>query len=170
MNKLKLTVLASVLSLLFLGSCKEDHDLLNPDYSRYVPTTDFALTSAQQVPGNTSAGYGSLDGVYDRRTKTFTYKLTWNDLSSAVNGIHIHGTAGRGFVALPAPSGPFPSSVAQSATSFSTAKSGSYSGSLYVDNVVIKEADLLNGRFYIDIHTVNYPGGEIRGQVLFPSL
>ncbi|MEK7224254.1 MAG: CHRD domain-containing protein [Bacteroidota bacterium] len=32
---------------------------------------------------------------------------------------------------------------------------------------MIKELDLLNGNYYINIHTAAYPGGEIRAQIEF---
>jgi hypothetical protein len=36
-----------------------------------------------------------------------------------------------------------------------------------VDGVAVREEDLLNGMYYINIHTATYPGGEIRGQIVF---
>lgn len=167
MNKLKLIAVAG-LSVFFLSSCDQDDDtLLTPDRSRYVSNYDFALTNTQQIPANTSTGSGRIEGTYDKRSRTYTYKLTWAGLSSAVNGIHIHGLAGRGYIAIPGPF-PAPAAIAQSASGYSTSTSGSYSGSFYVDGVAVKESDLLSNKFYVDIHTVNFPNGEIRGQLIFP--
>ena len=50
---------------------------------------------------------------------------------------------------------------------YTYAKSGTLSGTLLVDGTVIKENDLLNGQYYLNIHTSVYPGGEIRGQITF---
>ena len=44
---------------------------------------------------------------------------------------------------------------------------GTYTGTLLADGVVVKEDDLLNGVYYINIHTAAYPNGEIRGQIRF---
>jgi hypothetical protein len=169
MNTLKLIASASLFSVLLFSSCKKDDDThLTPDRSRYISNYDFFLTSAQQIPANTSTASGWIEGTYDKRTKTYTYKITWSGLSSNVAAIHIHGIADRGYIALPSPLGPYTNGIVQTIGGNSTAKAGSYSGSLFVDGVAIRESDLLAGKFYVDIHTVNFPGGEIRGQILFP--
>ena len=41
--------------------------------------------------------------------------------------------------------------------------SGAYSGSATITD--LQEADLLNGLWYVNIHTTTSAGGEIRGQV-----
>jgi hypothetical protein len=169
MNKLKLIALCSLLSAFFLTACESDDDTrLDPDYSRYISNYDFFLTGAQQIPANTSTASGRIEGTYDRRTKTYTYKLTWAGLSSAVTSIHIHGIADKGYIALPTPLGLYANGIVQTAFGNATATSGTYSGSLYVDGSVIREADLLANKFYVDIHTTNFPGGEIRAQLNFP--
>src|SRR5215207_8653881 len=178
MNKLKLTAFVSLLSLVLLNSCEDDSDVLSPDYSRYIPHVN-ALTGAQQVPANSTPGFGRIEGTYDRKTKTYTYKITWQGLTSALlpasstnpaaNAIHIHGPADAGIVALPAPLGTFPNGMVQIAFGYPITISGSYSGTLYVDGTVVKESELLSGKYYVDIHTLNNPNGEIRGQLQFPA-
>ena len=169
MNKLKLIAFGFLSFSLLLTACESDNDtLLQPDRSRYISNYDFFLTAAQQIPSNTSTASGRIEGTYDRKTKTYTYKLTWAGLGSAVTGIHIHGIADRGFIALPPPLGPFANGIVQSFSGYSTATSGTYNGSLYVDGTVVRETDLLAGKFYVDIHTANRTGGEIRAQILFP--
>lgn len=164
MIKLRLIALASVLAVFLFSSC--DKDNLYAHYPRYV-SNQVTLTGAKQVPANPSLATATLTGTYDRRTKTYSYKLSWMGLSSNVTSIHIHGTAGSGIVALPSSS--FPTGIVQTMSGNSTAKDGTYSGSLFVDEVVVKESDLLSGRFYIDIHTAGSTGGEIRGQLIFPA-
>jgi hypothetical protein len=166
MNRLKLLSLAAILSLCLFSSCeKDDETNLIPDTSRYISNYDFFLTGTQQIPSNTSTGNGRIEGTYDRRTKVYSYKITWSGLSSAVTGIHIHGLAGRGYVAIP---GTYANGIASAASGNSTATSGSYSGTLLIDGIVIRESDFLAGKYYADIHTSNFPLGEIRGQILFP--
>ncbi len=169
MNRLKLTVLITVLSVCCFSACqKDDATNLVPDRSRYTSNYDFFLSGTQQIPSNTSTASGRIEGTYDRKAKLYTYKLTWSGLSSAVTSIHIHGLADRGFVALPPPLGTFTNGIIQTASGYSTATSGAFSSTLFVDGIVVKEADLLSSKYYIDIHTVNFPGGEVRGQILFP--
>jgi hypothetical protein len=50
---------------------------------------------------------------------------------------------------------------------FTFSQSGTISGSFNVDGVTVKEENLLNGFYYMNIHTNTYPGGEIRGQIKF---
>ena len=47
---------------------------------------------------------------------------------------------------------------------FSATTSGSFSGSAIVDQS--EEEDLLENKFYVNIHTAAHPGGEIRGQLI----
>jgi hypothetical protein len=91
--------------------------------------------------------------------------------------MHIHGLAPAGFNASPIQNIVAGSSTIfpqKTGTRFTYTKSGTISGTLFVDGVAIKEADLLNGMYYMNIHTngVNpnggtYGGGEIRGQIVF---
>lgn len=169
MNRLKLVTLSALLSLCIFSSCEKDDDTnFTSDTSRYISNYDFFLTGAQQIPPNASTGSGRIEGTYDKRTKIYTYKITWSGLSSAVTGIHFHGIADKGYVAIPAPPGIYPNGIAAAASGFSTATSGTYSATLLVDGMVINESHFLAGKFYVDIHTTNFPGGEIRGQILFP--
>jgi hypothetical protein len=171
MNKLTLIAIVAVFSSFFLASCeKEDETALNTDRSRYTSNYDFFLTGSQVVPANASTASGRIEGTYDRRTKTYTYKLTWAGLSGTIpaNGIQIHGPADRGFTAPTLSAlATYPGGVVQQIVGNATATSGTFSGTLFVDNVVVKEADLLNGKFYIDIKTAAFPNGEIRGQIIF---
>ena len=57
---------------------------------------------------------------------------------------------------------------------FTFSKNGTISGTLFIDGVALKEADLLNGLYYMNLHTNGanpnggtYGGGEIRAQIEF---
>jgi hypothetical protein len=149
MNKLKLTAFVFFTAVI-LSSCAKDRDTT-------ISNNNINLTSSQVVPAATSSATGRAEISLNFKTNLFNYKITWNGLSSAVTSIHIHGIADVGQ----------PAAIVQNITGFSTATSGSYSGSLPVDNVVVKEDVLISGRYYVDIHTVNNPQGEIRGQLTF---
>ena len=168
MNKLKLIALAAISSLVIASCDKKDDTIQTPDTSRFISNQDFFLTGAQQIPANNSAGQGKIEGTFDKRTKVYTYKITWSGLSGAPTAIHIHGVADRGFTAVFVPPlAAYPNGIVQDITGFTKSSSGSLSGTLYVDGVVVKQSDLLNGKFYVDIHTASFPNGEVRGQIIF---
>jgi hypothetical protein len=70
--------------------------------------------------------------------------------------MHIHGSADPGFNA----------GIIQTFSGYPLKAKGSYSGNALMDGVVLKEVELLANKYYINIHTKLYPGGEIRGQLL----
>ncbi len=112
------------------------------------------LEGAQQVPPNASPAKGTASIVYDKFTNTFELDLTVHGLGSAEVMAHIHGSApagGEAGILLNLPLG--------------SKKVVHWGPSGFV------VADLLNGLMYIDVHSVDLPGGEIRGQILRdPSL
>jgi CHRD domain len=178
MQLLKLTILSSLLFAVAIGftSCEKEADRKKvTEYSR----TAIAMTGAQENnPLNTSPAIGSMDVFYSKASKTLVYKVTWSGLTDSVMLMHIHGLAPVGFntsvvqnIIVPAtPNGTiglgiFPQKTA--AGKYNFYQSGTISGSLLVDGVVIKEENLLNGLYYMNIHTTTYPAGEIRGQIKF---
>jgi hypothetical protein len=103
-----------------------------------------------------------MDVFYTRETRILSYTVKWSGLTGNPILMHIHGLAPTGFAA----------NVVQTILSAANptafpANNGKYSGTLLVDGVVVKEQDLLNGLYYMNIHTPTYPGGEIRGQIVF---
>lgn len=170
MNKLKLIAFASI--LIFLSSCKPDNELeWFPGSGRYVSNTDFNLTGAKVAPASSSTATGTIQGTYDRKTKTFSYTIAWQNLSSNIASIHIHGIADPGANAIPAgPIASYPNGIVQTVQGVvASQRTGSITASLFVDGVAVREQDLLNNKMYIDIHTVNFPNGEIRSQIIFPQ-
>jgi CHRD domain len=108
------------------------------------------LTSAQQVPPNQSAGKGSAVVNFDTSAKKLSWTVNYSGLSGPATAAHFHGPAEPGQnagVAVPIPN-PQTSPVTGSATLTDA-----------------QAADLLAGKYYVNIHTAANPGGEIRGQV-----
>ncbi|MEO7922398.1 MAG: CHRD domain-containing protein [Chitinophagaceae bacterium] len=187
MKLIKLTVFASILfsTAALFTSCESD--------AEQKKTTDFQktgiiLSGSQETPANASTALGTMDVFYTRETRILSYTVTWTGLTDSISLMHIHGLASPGFAApvvqniIVAPSlcnlpalpncndgtvgnGIFPQKTI--AHKFTYLKSGTISATLLVDGVVIKEADLLNGNFYMNIHTPAFPAGEIRGQIKF---
>jgi len=126
--------------------------------SNIVSKMGLQLSGKQENPANMSTATGTLDVSYNKTTKMLNYFVTWNNLVSAPTGAHIHGPAVKGtntgilydFFSLITPT-----------------TSGGFSNSVLVDGVKLKEADLLNGQYYVNIHNAAYPGGEIRAQIEF---
>ena len=107
------------------------------------------LTSAAEVPANTSKGSGAADISFDTASKALSWKLNYSDLSGAATMAHFHGPAEAGKnagVAVPIPN----------------TASGSEGTATLTD---AQAADLLAGKYYVNVHTAANPGGEIRGQV-----
>ncbi len=108
------------------------------------------LNAATEVPPKTSAGTGMLDATLDTATKTLTYSTTYSGLSGPATMEHFHGPA------LPGANAPI-------AVPFKDPASGSNGSTVLTDAQI---ADLLAGKWYVNVHTAANPGGEIRGQVM----
>jgi hypothetical protein len=109
------------------------------------------LDGKSEVPANTSAGTGTADIDYDAATKKMSWKLTYSGLSGPATAAHFHGPAEagkNGGVAVAIPNAT--SSPAEGSATLTDAQA----------------ADLLGGKYYVNVHTAANPGGEIRGQVM----
>ncbi len=165
MKLIKLTALPLLLLsfLLVITSCEPDAELKKiTDFQK----TAIPLTGAQQAPPSASPALGSMDVFYTKETRILTYSLNWSGLSGAVTGIGIHGLAPTGF-ASPTLVQTFSTSAIVRCPTVSITSCGTYKGTLLVDGAVVKEQDLLNGMYYVNIRTAAYPAGEIRGQIKF---
>lgn len=116
--------------------------------ARIVPMAT-VIDGAQSVPGSGSTATGFATISVDTDANTLTYHVEFSGLSSPEIAAHIHGPALRGEVAfaflhfLPAGS----------------PKDGVWN---YPENL---ENDILDGQTYINIHSVQFNNGEIRGQI-----
>lgn len=146
-------------SAAFLYACTKKTD------DSIIRKTSLPVSGLQEVPSKTVAGSGTLDVEYNKGTRTLIYKVTWKDLTDTLRQFHIHGTAKKGFNAGIIQNIPILSQT--NANGFLPRASGTYSGSVFIDGVVFKEPELLNGEYYINMHTSANPGGEIRGQIEF---
>ena len=105
------------------------------------------LDGSQEVPPVDTDAFGTAKLVLDKDAMTLHVVLTFEGLSSNQTGAHIHGPAPPGVnagVLLPLPLG-------------------------NIDQVFAVDAATIdaiqNGLAYFNVHTVNHPGGEIRGQI-----
>jgi len=113
------------------------------------------MNSAQEVPTNSSTAVGSGTLTLNADS-TLSYDISYSGLTADYQAAHIHGPAGPGTNA-PVPIFPL--------TNVAT---NNRSGALQGKTVALtapQVADLTNGLFYANIHTTDYPDGEIRGQI-----
>jgi hypothetical protein len=108
------------------------------------------LDGKSEVPANASAGTGTADLDYDPASKKLSWKLTYSGLSGAATAAHFHGPAEAG-------------KNAGVAVAIPNATSSPAEGSATLTDA--QAADLMAGKYYVNIHTAANPGGEIRGQV-----
>jgi hypothetical protein len=174
MKLIQLTAITSLLFALLAGtsSCEKNAEKKKTtDYEK----KDIPMTGAQETPAVPTTALGSMDVFYSKETRTLSYTVRWAGLTDSVSLMHIHGLAPAGF-----PAGVVQNIIGGVSPSFSPfifpaktnnkynyLKSGTISGTLLADGVFVKEQDILNGMYYINIHTPAYPGGEIRGQIRF---
>ena len=116
------------------------------------PIAFYADLSADEESAETySPGKGRFDVTLDRKTLRFAWKVTYSDLTTPLTSAAIHGpqTPGReaGVLIDLAPKGP----------------RAPLEGSVILDEGQLEY--LLTGRMYVNLHTVKYPNGELRGQL-----
>ena len=108
------------------------------------------LDGKSEVPANASTGTGTAELDYDPASKKLSWKLTYTGLSGPATAAHFHGPAEAG-------------KNAGVAVAIPNATSSPVEGSATLTDA--QAADLVAGKYYINIHTAANPGGEIRGQV-----
>ncbi len=106
------------------------------------------LTGAAEVPPADSNAEGQAAVTVDTDDNTLRWMLTVNDLSGDATAAHIHGPAAAGENAAPVIPMPMPD---------------------YMEGSVAITPEQLNalkaGKYYVNVHTEKFPGGEIRGQL-----
>lgn len=153
MIKMK-TGFALLVALASFSSCDKDDD--KPEDMMYTLTGN--ANGAQEAPTRvTTNATGTIAGTYNKNTNILQYTITWNGLSAAPSGMHLHGPADPGVAA----------NIKIGITGFTAAATGSVSRTDTLKSET-DEADFLQGRWYYNIHTPANPGGEIRGQI-FPT-
>jgi CHRD domain len=139
---------ASVLAVLLLAGCS--FYLSEPR----VPKTDLraTLNGSNEVPPTQSRGNGYFEAVYRPSTKVLEYRLNLVGLTGPITMGYMHGPAGPG----------------ENAQQIAPINIPIYDNTIW-DGVTLTEeqaADVLAGRWYVHVMTIQYPDGEIRGQIL----
>jgi len=108
------------------------------------------LKGSNEVPPNSSGGHGNVTATYDTESKKLTWKGSVSGLSGPATAAHFHGPAEPGKnagVAIP----------------IGGADKGSFEGSATLTDAQAKE--LLDGKWYVNVHTAEHKAGELRGQL-----
>ncbi len=140
----KSTASVVIASLLMLGAT------VVPANAGATKTFIAVINSGQEVPSNLSNSFGNAHLIFDKTTNMLCFSISYNALMGSELVAHFHGPASAGSNAgvqfgLP-PGSP---------------KNGCV-GPLSKQ----QRKDLEKGLFYINVHSTDFPGGEIRGQVL----
>jgi glucose/arabinose dehydrogenase/plastocyanin len=111
------------------------------------------MSGDQEVGPVSTTATGSGTATLDLLTNLFSWNITFTGLSSTQTGAHFHGAAvpcTNAGIQVPLPLGsPIVGSAALTAQ---------------------QAADVLAGRWYVNVHSSNFTGGEIRGWVMPSAL
>ena len=161
--------LAVLLVLLFTGSALAD--------GRVTAN----LRGFEEVPAISSFGSGSFDGDISDDNSEIDYHLDYFNLGSNVTQAHIHfaqkgvngaiviflcsnlGNGPAGTQACPTENGEISGTIT-SANVLAVAGQGIAAGQL---GEILRAMRRAGGVTYVNVHTVQFPGGEIRGQLVF---
>jgi hypothetical protein len=132
------------------------------------------LTGYQETPGNYSLGTGTFTATVDQDASppTISYTLSYSGLSSPAHAAHIHFgnrydpgavvaflCGGGGKPVCPAGGGTVTGTITP-ADVLAVPNQGITAGDFAALVAIIRA-----GMSYVNVHTTNFPGGEIRGQV-----
>jgi CHRD domain len=115
------------------------------------------LTGSLEVPAVETAAKGMANLTYDPATRVVTWTISYSGLSGPVTMAHFHGPAAKGENAgvqiwLTQQGSPAENPIKGQAT------------------LTAEQAkDLSAGKWYVNLHTKDHPGGEIRGLVVLPK-
>lgn len=109
------------------------------------------LDAATEVPPKASSGTGTVTATLNTDTGEFKYHIEFKDLTGPAVAAHFHGPAAVG--ANAGPQVPMAKPVVSPIDGTATLKPD-------------QQKDLLDGKWYFNVHTQANPGGEIRGQLM----
>jgi CHRD domain len=109
------------------------------------------LSGAGEAPPTDSVGAGRMEGTFDSETGMLAWTVAYSGLSSPALSADFHGPAPPGEIA--------PIQVATPGDLASP-----FHGSAKLDDTQAR--DLIDGRWYFNLHSKRFPAGEIRGPVV----
>jgi hypothetical protein len=147
------------------------------DHGKKDPKGDFSasLIGHNETPAIHTAGQGTLSLTIDKTNHAMTYELTYSNLSSPASAAHVHFGQKNvaGGVSFYLCGGTKPACPAGN-TSTSVSVSGQINAvdvlaiptqGMPAGDLVAIEQEMADGFTYANVHTANFAGGEIRGQL-----
>jgi len=120
-------------------------------------TLGAVLTASQEVPPTTTPGFGNATVTFDSTRSNITVTITVANLGAAINNFHIHegaaGVAGPVIINLIGLGGVF--------------ANGTMTVTVPVPADVALRMVQNPANFYVNVHTTQFPGGAVRGQLAF---
>lgn len=143
MRQLRIIIVFSILSLVTSAALGQ--------------TLGAVLTSGQEVPPRSSPGFGNASVTFDATRQNVTVTITVSNLGSPINNFHIHeGPAGA--------NGPVIINLIGLGGAF---VNGTMTGTFPVAADVAQRMLQNPGNFYVNVHTQQFPGGVVRGQLAY---
>ena len=115
-----------------------------------------ALSGGGEAPPNVSRAKGLMVGTFDTDANTLEWMVTYSGLTTPPIGAHFHGPISY-LGLIPEEDAPI-----QVGTPGNLASP--FRGVAKIDDTQAK--DLKDGRWYFNMHSEKFPGGEIRGRVV----
>lgn len=130
--------------------------LILPAGMAFAQTFGAVLTASQEVPPTSTTGFGNATVSFtDSTHSSIAVKITVANLGSPINNFHIHeaaaGVAGSVIINLIGLGGTFTNNT--------------MSGTFPVPADVAARILAHPENFYVNVHTTQFPGGAIRGQL-----
>ncbi len=114
------------------------------------------LSGGGELPANDSPARGLMEGTFDTDTNTLEWTVTYSGLTTAPISANFHGPVS--YLGLT----PEENAPVQVGTPGSLASP--FHGEAKIDDDQAK--DLKDGRWYFNLHSKQFPAGEIRGPVV----
>ena len=144
--KTKLLIPVFLLAIFGLASCHDE--VITP---KNTVTFTVTLNGANEVPANESMATGTATYKYNKITHQLSGTATFSGMTATASHIHKGDSTVSGPVVIPLDvTPPVTSPITLEPTTLDSTQ----------------RADLMNGLYYVNIHSEAYPGGEIRGQLV----
>lgn len=147
--------ICAVLLVTFSGCKKDDDEVVDP-----LKRVTVTLTGAQEVPAVATTGTGTAKLIFDPLLKTINYNITWTlgSATATTVSMHFHGAEDG--------SDSKNSGIVITLTGFAPGNTGTFTGTTaaLTDAQV---AQLLAGKWYLNIHSSTVTSGELRGNIKF---
>lgn len=139
-HHLKLALMAAAIGLAGCGMLQPSNTV----------TLSAQLSAGNQVPPNASSATGMAEATLKKDSNMLSWKISYAGLTGPATAAHIHGPAAAGANAgVVVPFAVSANPIEGQATL-----------------TAAQVADLMAGKWYVNIHTAANKGGEIRGQLM----